>query len=105
MIYRKLIQNHVFKGDWDDLEARIGISIRKMVLEMGQIIFSMDSKFSEFSFRCAYISGFKRFSENDQKVHEMDKTEATVTSCVKNWYIIFFLIQIGAMGCQLVPKQ
>ena len=38
--------------------------------------------------RCAYFSGFKRFSKNRRKVHEMAKTEATVTSGVKNWYII-----------------
>ena len=39
--------------------------------------------------RCAYFFGFKRFSKNRQKVHKMAKTEATVTSGVKNWYIIF----------------
>ena len=39
--------------------------------------------------RCAYFSGFKRFSRNGQKVNEKVKTEATVTSEVKNWYIIF----------------
>ena len=27
--FLKLAQNHVFKGVWDDLEARIGISIQK----------------------------------------------------------------------------
>ena len=49
----------------------------------------MDSKFSEFSPRCAYFFGFKRFSKSDQKVNEMVKMEATVTSGVTNWYIMF----------------
>ena len=40
--------------------------------------------------RCAYFSGFKRFSKNRQKVNEMAQTEATVASAVKNWYINFF---------------
>ena len=39
--------------------------------------------------RCAYFFGFKRFSKHRQKVNKMAKTEATVTSGVKNWYIIF----------------
>ena len=90
MICLKLAQNHVFKGVWDDLEAGIGISIKKSVLEMGSNHFLMDSKFSEFSPRCADFSGFKRFSKNGLKVNEMAKTEATVTSGVKNWYINFF---------------
>ena len=42
----------------------------------------MDPKFSGFFRRCAYFSGFKRFSKNGQKVNEMAKTEATVTSGV-----------------------
>ena len=46
---------------------------------MGSKYFLMDSKFSEFSPRCAYFFGFKRFSKNGQKVNDMDKTEATVT--------------------------
>ena len=39
--------------------------------------------------RCGYFSGFKRFSKNRQKVHEMAHLEATVASAVKNWYINF----------------
>ena len=35
LIFPKICQNHVFKRFWDDLEARIGISIKKRVLEMG----------------------------------------------------------------------
>ena len=49
----------------------------------------MDPKFWGFLPRCAYFSGFKRFSKNRQKVNEMAKTEATVTSGVNNWYTIF----------------
>ena len=60
----------------------------------------MDSKFSEFSPRCAYFSGFQRFSKNRQKVNMMAQTEATVTSGVKNWYVNFF---IGIVGPWEVP--
>ena len=72
------------------MEARIGISIKKRILDMGQNIFLMDPIFSGFSPRCAYFSDFKRFSKNDQKVNEIAQTEAIVTSGVKNWYIILF---------------
>ena len=41
--------------------------------------------------RCGYFFGFKRFSKNRQKVHEMAHLEATVASALKNWYINFFL--------------
>ena len=33
---------------------------------------------------------FDDFQKNREKVHEMAQTEATVTSGVKNWYIILF---------------
>ena len=66
-------------------------AFKKGYYTWGQNIFLMDSKFSGFSPRCAYSSDFKRFSKNGQKVNEMAKTEATVTSGVKNWYIIIFL--------------
>ena len=39
MISLKLAQNHVFKGVWDDLEAGIGISMKKRVLDMGSNYF------------------------------------------------------------------
>ena len=34
-----ICQNHVFKGVWDDLDAGIGISIKKIVLDMGSNYF------------------------------------------------------------------
>ena len=60
--------------------------------------------------RCAYFSGFKRFSKNRQKVHEMTPTEATVASGVKNWYINFFFsrsreMPIGAKTVKILEKS
>ena len=65
----------------------------------------MDPKFSGFFPRCAYFSGFKRFSKNGQKVNEMAKTEATVTSGVKNWYINFFIGIVGPCGMPIGDKN
>ena len=39
LIFLKMGQNHVFKGFGDDLEARIGISMKKRVLDMGSNYF------------------------------------------------------------------
>ena len=110
MICSKLAQNHVFKGFWDDLEAGIGISIKTRILDMGSIFFLMDSKFSEFSPQCTFFSSFKRFSKSRQKGYIMAKTEATVTSGVKNLYTyiffyFYFFSFFGPGKCQVVPKQ
>ena len=65
-----------------------------------------DSFRSAIKPRCAYFSGFKRFSKNRQKVNEMTPTEATVASGVKNWYINFVSKLLPGRGkCQVVPKQ
>ena len=60
------------------------------VLEMGSNNFFDGFEIFGISPRCAYFLCFNRFSKYGQKVNEMPQTEATVTSGVKNWYIILF---------------
>ena len=56
VICLKLAQNHVFKRVWDDLEAEIGISIKKRLLGHGvKYFFDGFEFFGIFTSMCLFL--------------------------------------------------